>query len=227
MLSKSRENLCVRRPLATEAINRPTTPSPPAKKHKAETPTSLQSPLTEKSSLARPTMAEAGTQTEQTKLKEKPCLGTNNTLLETFLEDKFGFTYADEEGYSWGEKQRGWTTFRARLCTGKARSADATRCTECHRLFMACSNAFSRHKSSESRGTQHYTPIASLKVSPHVKRLLEQYRSTNNEAICHSVSKDDDLEVEVSSTLPLSGCTCPHDLVAEPLGQRLSRASLP
>ena len=77
--------------------------------------------------------------------KKATCLGVNNTELEQFIELKYGFTCLDEEGYPWGEKQRSWTTFRARSCGGKAISEEATRCEDCNQLFLACSNARSKH----------------------------------------------------------------------------------
>lgn len=41
------------------------------------------------------------------------CNGVNNPDLEAFIQYKYGFTYPDEKGYSWGEKQKGWTTYKS------------------------------------------------------------------------------------------------------------------
>ena len=49
---------------------------------------------------------------------EKLCNGINNPDLEVFISHRHGFVIIDYEGYLWGEKQRGWTTYKARMCPG-------------------------------------------------------------------------------------------------------------
>jgi len=105
-------------------------------------------------------MVDAATQTREKKFKD--CSGTNNPDLENFVEYKYGFTYPDGDGYPWGEKLRGSTTFRSRECSGEAISANATRCHDCNRLFLACSNARSRHNANKEKGTQKFTPTSAL-----------------------------------------------------------------
>jgi len=122
----------------------------------------------------------------------------NQTALEKFVEHKYGLSYLDEEGYVWGQKKRGSTTFRSEGCTGNARSTQAKRCSDCQRLFVACSNAKSRHTASQQSGTQKFIPIASLKVSEHVKDLLEQYKKENKGTTPKHVAREDDLAIDVS-----------------------------
>ena len=107
------------------------------------------------------------------------CNGINNPDLEEFVHHKFGFLYLDEEGYLWGEKMKGWTTYKARMCTGKARDKRADRCDECHRLYKSMVSAKVRHEKSEEAGTQKYTPISSLKVSPYVRDMIAKFREEN------------------------------------------------
>jgi len=109
---------------------------------------------------------------------EKLCHGVNNPDLEKFVEYKYGFVYLDDEGYHWGEKMRGWTTYRARMCTGEV-VGKKERCDECHRLFQAMSSARSRHEKSEMTGTQKFTPTSALKVSPYVRDLIDEFRKEN------------------------------------------------
>jgi len=127
----------------------------------------------------------------------KPCLGTNNEALEKFIEHRFGKIIPDDEGYLWGYKQRGWTTFKSMLCTGEARSAAALRCEECHNLFHAMSRAKTRK--SDSAEAHKFVPISSLRVSPYVREMIEKFKKENNtSASTTPTDKDDDLEVEVS-----------------------------
>jgi hypothetical protein len=178
-----------------ERINNPATPSPPAKKLKTDSPMSPLPPPMLQSPVARPQMKDAASQTA---VEKTTCLGVNNANLERFIEFKFGFTYPDEDGYPWGQKQRGWTTFRAIICDRVAKSAGATRCNDCQKLFVACSNARSRHNQSEKKGTQKFTPISALKVSPYVKELLEKYKKENTESQTNVTPKiDEEIEVEV------------------------------
>jgi len=190
------EGLCEYHSRHPERINSPTTTSPPAKKLRSDTPTSLTSPAVAKSPLSVPQMEEAGPQTAG-KIAMKPCLGTNNEALEKFIEHRFGKIIPDDEGYLWGYKQRGWTTFKSMLCTGEARSAAALRCEECHNLFHAMSRAKTRK--SDSAEAHKFVPISSLRVSPYVREMIEKFKKDNNAgASTTPTDKDDDLEVEVS-----------------------------
>ena len=158
-------------------VRRPTTPSPPAKKHNTKSLVSPLSPITASSSRSNSEMVHAATQTEEkieTGTKTKTCLGLNNPELEKFVEHRFGKTTHNEDGYLWGKKNQGWTTFRSEFCTGMARSNDAKRCDDCHKLHSAMSQA--RARKSESSEAHKFVPLSSLRVSPYVKELLEQFK---------------------------------------------------
>jgi hypothetical protein len=198
--------LCKTHATHPDRINNPATPSPPAKKHKTDSTTSPLSPHLLQSPAARPKMKDAVAQTEENKPQFSPCLGTNNTDLEKFIESKYGYTYPDEDGYPWGEKLRGWTTFRARSCGRVARSKEATRCNDCNSLFVAMSSARTRHTHSEKKGTQKFTPLSALKVSPYVKSLLEKYKKENTESQTNQTPKTDE-EIEVEVCLPILDIT--------------------
>ena len=129
---------------------------------------------------------------------EKLCNGINNPDLEEFIKDKHGFVYLDEEGYLWGEKLRGWTTYRARTCTGEV-AGKKTRCDKCHRLFLAMACTRSRHNKSERESTQKFTPTSALKVSPYVRDLIEQWKKENKPTHQEKKESEDDIEVEVCS----------------------------
>ena len=162
------------------------------------TPTSPLSPPVLQTPLLHPQMKDAACQTDDGKVKMPLCLGVNNTELEKFIEHKYGFAYPDEDGYPWGQKQRGWTTFRAISCREEARSKEATRCEDCNKLNRAFSSARTRHNDSEKKGTQKYTPVSALKVSPYVRSLLEKYKKDNKEASAKQTEDSDEkIEVEV------------------------------
>ena len=130
------------------------------------------------------------------------CNGINNPDLEEFVHHKFGFLYLDEEGYLWGEKMKGWTAYKARMCTGKARDKRADRCDECHRLYKSMVSAKVRHEKSEEAGTQKYTPISSLKVSPYVRDMIAKIREENKPEPEPVNNDTDDLDIEVSPSSP-------------------------
>jgi hypothetical protein len=187
--------LCENHGRHPERIGRPTTPSPPAKKLKANCLESFQSPITPASPKSNSKMVEAATQTDE-KIEVKSCLGLNNEFLEKFIEHRFGKTILDEEGYLWGKKNEGWTTFRAEFCTGMARSNFAKRCSDCDRLHSAMSQA--RAKKSKSSEAHKFVPISSLRISPYVKELLEQFKKDQKDNKAPETPNVDDLEIEVS-----------------------------
>ena len=189
------EGLCEYHSRHPERIGRSTTPSPPAKKLKAHGLESSQSPITPASPKSNSKMVEAATQTDE-KIEVESCLGLNNELLEKFIEHRFGKTILDEEGYLWGKKNEGWTTFRAEFCTGMARSNFAKRCSDCDRLHSAMSQA--RAKKSKSSEAHKFVPISSLRISPYVKELLEQFKKDQKDNKVPEIPNVDDLEIEVS-----------------------------
>ena len=219
--------LCSNHSREPTRINSPTTPSPPAKKLRSDTPTSPTSPTIAKSPLSGPQMEEAGPQTAG-KIVTKPCLGTNNEALEKFIEHRFGKIIPDDEGYLWGYKQRGWTTFKSVLCTGEARSAAALRCAECNSLFHAMSKAKTRQSTTE--GAHKFIPTSSLRVSPYVKELLEKFKKDQKDTKVPEIPNVDDLEIEVSPC-PLNFEIlkyCAHFFYPpEPRRQRLSCECVP
>ena len=131
---------------------------------------------------------------------EKLCHGVNNQNLEEFIEYKYGFTFPDEEGYPWGEKLRGWTTYRARLCT-RVVFSKKERCEECHRLHHTMQSARTRDKNSAREGTQKFTPTSTLKVSPYVRDLIEQFRTENKPTHQEEKEIEDIIEVELSHSI--------------------------
>ena len=108
----------------------------------------------------------------------KLCNGVHNEDLEEFMQYKYGFSVLDDEGYPWGEKLPGWTTYRARHCAGVA-TGKKERCHECDRLYHAMANAKTRHNNSARDGTQKFIPTSVLKVSPYVRDLIEQFKKEN------------------------------------------------
>ena len=125
------------------------------------------------------------------------CNGIQNPDLEEFMQYKFGFSVLDNNGYPWGEKLKGWTTFRARLCTRVA-FAKKGRCAECDELNKAMLSARTRHNNSALNETQKFTPTSALKVSPYVRDLIAQFRKENKPQP-EIEEKEDDIEVEVST----------------------------
>jgi len=191
------------KPLCKNHANRPerVTPefqTPPLKRSKSDPPAT---PSSQKISSSQPASFPI---TPPNSGGEKKCNGINNPDLEEFVQYKFGFTYPDDEGYPWGEKLKTWPTYRARMCTGVARSKGADRCEECHRLYKAMVSAKARHENSEEAGTQKYTPISSLKVSPYVRDMIAKFREENKPAPePEPVNNDtDDLDIEVSLPPP-------------------------
>jgi len=168
------------------------------------------------SNKATVTMVNAGTQTEEDRKKSSrklkstssrtnpprgSCAGLNNPELEDFIHQIHGFVYLDKDGYVWGEKTLGEESFYSKRCEGDARP-NATRCTDCHALFLACSNARSRFNTSERKGTKKFTPLASLKVSPYIRGLLEKFKEREKATPKPPPESDipigeDDIEVDV------------------------------
>jgi len=124
----------------------------------------------------------------------KLCNGVHNDL-EEFMQYKYGFSVLDDEGYPWGEKLPGWTTYRARHCAGVA-TGKKERCHECDRLYHAMANAKTRHNNSARDGTQKFIPTSVLKVSPYVRDLIEQFKK-ENKPNPEKEKDEDDIEVEV------------------------------
>jgi len=175
---------------------RPEIETPPLKRSKSDPPVtpSSQKLSSERSGSVPITPPNSG--------GEKLCNGINNPDLEAAIERKYGFVYLDDEGYIWGEKSKGWTTYRARMCTGVVRSKAADRCDECHRLYQAMANAKCRNDKSEQAGTQKYTPLAALKVSPYVRDMIAKFREENKPEPETVDNDTDDLDIEVSPSSP-------------------------
>ena len=176
---------------------RPDFETPPLKRSKSDPPVTPASQKISSSQLGSAPITPSNSG------GEKKCNGINNPDLEAFVQYKFGFVYLDEDGYLWGEKPKGGTTYRAKMCTGVARSKGAERCDECHRLYQAMANARNRHHKSEEAGTQKYTTTASLKVSPYVRDLIAKFRKENTLEEEPTNNDTDDLDIEVSLPPPL------------------------
>lgn len=158
---------------------------------------------------------------------EKLCNGVNNRDLEEFIAYKYGFTFSDEEGYPWGEKLRGWSTYRARLCARVVLSKKE-RCDECHRLHHAMLCARTRDSNSAREGTQKYIPTSALKVSPYVRDLIEEFRKENKPHPQNEEKEnEEDIEVEVCLFISSTQVHTMMYLLIEPGGQRLSCQSVP
>lgn len=184
---------------------RPDIETPPSKRSKSDPPVT---PSSQKISSSQPGSFPI---TPPNSGGEKKCNGINNPNLEEFVHHRFGYIYLGEDGYLWGEKQKGWPTYRARMCTGTARDKRADRCDECHKLYKAMVSARTRHQNSEMAGTKKYTPISSLKVSPYVRDMIAKFREENRPETEPVNNDTDDLEIEVSLPPP-----CCNELLTPP-----------
>jgi hypothetical protein len=159
-----------------------------------------------------PTLVCVAVQTEGTTCSKEtqtgatwPCAGLDHPDLAQWIEHHHGCVFLTDEGFLRGEKKKGWSTFRARECTGEARGASSKRCEECQGFFLAASNARSRYNSSEANGTAKFRSFSSMKLSPAVRDLLDRFRkaaAANATSPAPTLARaDDDIEIEVHSPL--------------------------